>query len=291
VSRQVLVTGATGKTGRRLMELLRQGDVPAVAASREAAQDRVLFDWTDRGTWDGALHDVGAVYLVAPMAADDPGPLMIDFVERALALGADRFVLLSASVLEAGGPVMGQVHQWLSQSGTGWAVLRPSWFMENFSEGPHCATIRDERAIYSASGQGRVPFLSAEDIARAAAAALTMEDPPDSDFVLTGPELLSFDDAAQRIGRAIGETVTHRSLSFDERVARQVAHGLSEAHAQTVALGDLVIAENGEDRLTNALADLVSAPPVTFDDFAAENAWRWKPTEAASQRQPSSGAT
>lgn len=278
MSPHVLVTGATGKTGRRLMELLQQSDVPAVAASREVAEDRVLFDWTDRDTWDVALRDVQAVYVVAPMAADDPGRLMIDFVERAIGLGADRFVLLSASVLPAGGPVMGQVHQFLSQSAAGWAVLRPSWFMENFSEGPHCATIRDERAIYSASGHGRVPFISAEDIARAAAAALTVGIPPNSDFVLTGPELLSFDDVAQRISQAIGETVTHRSLTFEERVARQVANGLSEAHAQTVALGDLVIAENGEDRMTTGLAELVSAPPVTFDTFVAQNARRWNST-------------
>lgn len=278
MSPHVLVTGATGKTGRRLMELLQQSDVPAVAASREVAEDRVLFDWTDRDTWDVALRDVQAVYVVAPMAADDPGRLMIDFVERAIGLGADRFVLLSASVLPAGGPVMGQVHQFLSQSAAGWAVLRPSWFMENFSEGPHCATIRDERAIYSASGHGRVPFISAEDIARAAAAALTVGIPPNSDFVLTGPELLSFDDVAQRISQAIGQTVTHRSLTFEERVARQVANGLSEAHAQTVALGDLVIAENGEDRMTTGLAELVSAPPVTFDTFVAQNARRWNST-------------
>jgi ergot alkaloid biosynthesis protein len=278
VTERVLVTGATGKTGRRLMALLRDSGTPALAASRQVADDRVLFDWTDRSTWEGALHDVRTVYLVAPMAAGDPASLMIEFIEAATSLGAVRFVLLSASVLEAGGPAMGLVHQWLSESDAEWAVLRPSWFMENLSEGPHCATIRDERAIYTATGHGRVPFISAQDIARAAAAALTAQNSPHSDFVLTGPELLSYDEVAQRISGAIGETVTHHSLTFDEIVARQVANGLSEPHAQTLALGDLVIAENAEDRRTTGLAQLVSEPPVTFDQFVAENTRLWSPT-------------
>jgi len=259
------------------MALLRECGTPAMAASRQVADDRVLFDWTDRGTWEDALNDVRTVYLVAPMAAGDPASLMIEFIEAATSLGAVRFVLLSASVLEAGGPAMGQVHQWLSESDVEWAVLRPSWFMENLSEGPHCATIREERAIYTATGHGRVPFISARDIARAAAATLTAHDPPHSDFVLTGPELLSYDEVAQRISRAIGDNVTHHSLTFDEVVARQVANGLSEAHAQTLAFGDLVIAENGEDRRTAGLAQLVSEPPVTFDQFVADNVRFWSP--------------
>jgi ergot alkaloid biosynthesis protein len=272
---RVLVTGATGKTGRRLMTILRGSGTPAVAASRQVADERVFFDWTDRSTWDGALNDVRTVYLVAPMAADDPASLMIDFVETATSLGTVRFVLLSASVLEAGGPAMGQVHQRLSESAAEWAVLRPSWFMENLSEGPHYATIRDERAIYTATGHGRVPFISAHDIARAAAAALTAHDPPNSDFVLTGPELLSYGEVAQRISAAIGETVTHRSLTFDELVARHVANGLSEPLAQTLAFGDLVIAENAEDRTTTGLAQLVPEPPVAFDQFVADNTQLW----------------
>jgi len=272
---RVLITGATGKTGRRLLALLDELNISARAASRKPPAGGVHFDWTDRTTWDAALVDVSSVYLVAPMGADDAVSLMTEFIETAISRGAARFVLLSASPLEAGGLGMGQVHQWLAGSGTEWAVLRPSWFMENFSEGPHCTTIRDERAIYTATGHGRVPFISAHDIARGAAAALTAEDAPNSDFVLTGPDLLSYDEVARRISDAIGETVTHYPLTFDELVARHVAHGLIEPHAQSLAFMDLIIAEGAEDRITNGLAELVSEPPVTFDQFVANAAPSW----------------
>jgi len=225
---RVLVTGATGKTGRRLLTLLDERRVPAMAASREPPTGGIRFDWTDRTTWDAVLDGVSAIYLVAPMGADDAVSLMTEFIAMAIDRGVARFVLLSASSLDAGGPAMGQVHQWLQTSCVEWAVLRPSWFMENFSEGPHRATIREERAIYSATAHGRVPFISAHDIAAAAATALTAPVPPHADYVLTGPELLSYDEVAQRISAVIGETITHHSLTFDELVARHIANGLSE---------------------------------------------------------------
>jgi len=48
---QGLVTGATGKTGRRLLTLLDQRSVPAMAASREPPNGGIRFDWTNRTTW------------------------------------------------------------------------------------------------------------------------------------------------------------------------------------------------------------------------------------------------
>jgi ergot alkaloid biosynthesis protein len=271
----ILVTGATGKTGRRLVAALREQGAPTVGTSRQGGDGRVRFDWTDRSTWDGSLDGAVSAYLVAPMGVGDPASIMIEFTQTAITRGVVRFVLLSASLLEVGGPAMGQVHQWLAQSGAEWAVLQPSWFMENLSEGPHCVSIRDERAIYSAAGNGRVAFISADDIAKAAAAALMAEEAPNSDFILTGPEALSYDQVAERISSAIGRTVTHVPLSFDELVARHMASGLIESHAQTLAFMDLAIATGAEDRVTEDMKQLVAEPPVTFDTFVAEHVRSW----------------
>jgi uncharacterized protein YbjT (DUF2867 family) len=132
----ILVTGGTGKTGRRVVADLRGRHIPCVAASRSASGvGEVTFDWSDPVTWEYAIRDVDAAYLIAPMGMSDPASLMIQFIEVARLEGVRRFVLLSASILPAGGPAMGQVHQFLQSSGAEWAVLRPSWFMENDSGG------------------------------------------------------------------------------------------------------------------------------------------------------------
>lgn len=66
---------------------------------------------------------------------------------------------------------------------------------ENFccpGELQHTA-IKDESKIYSAAGDGRVPFVSADDIARVAFHALTDEKPHNTDHIILGPELLTYD--------------------------------------------------------------------------------------------------
>jgi len=276
MSRRILVTGGTGKTGSRLVEVLNRQGALAIPAARSVPPGGIRFDWADPTSWPSALNEVGAAYLVAPAGIGDPAEVMISFVETAIASGVERFVLLSGSPIEAGGPMVGKVHSWLQNSSAEWAVLRPSWFMENLSEGPHHPfTIRHERAIYTAAGDGRAGFISAWDIARAAAHALTSEQAPNADFILTGPEPLSYDDIAQRFSATLGVTITHRHLTFDELVARHVANGLTEVQAQTIAILDLVIADGAEDRITRHVEELTHCPPVSFDEFAGDNITTW----------------
>lgn len=274
----ILVTGGTGKTGRRLQALLQAQNVPCRIATRNADKrpSAIFFDWMQPESWGPALERTSAVYLVAPAAGGETARIMTAFIEQAVARGVRRFVLLSASLLPAGGPGPGQVHQWLQQNASEWAVLRPSWFMQNFSEGQHLATIRDEGAIYSATEDGRVPFISTEDIARAACAALTMRHAPNRDFVLTGPQAISYGDVAAQISLASGCPVVHRRISAPELAAAHRARGLPEAAAEILAAMDLAIASGAEDRVTQDVALLTGAGPIDFGTFAQANAHGWR---------------
>jgi uncharacterized protein YbjT (DUF2867 family) len=272
----VLVTGGTGKTGRRLAAQLRSCGVRARAASRHpVGDDDAVFDWNDQATWGPALAEMGSVYLVAP-AGGDPAPVLVDFCERALDTGVARLVLLSASLLEPGAPGMGQVHAWLAAEALDWAVLRPSWMLQNLSEGPHRATIRDSRLLETAAGDGRVPLIDAGDIAAVAVSLLTRSAAFNSDVVLTGPAPVSYDDVASTIGAALGEAVTHRRLTMDELSERHQERGLAREYADTLAFMDLLIESGAEDRVTDGVETLTGRPPVDLEQFVtgAVSAWQ-----------------
>jgi ergot alkaloid biosynthesis protein len=273
----VLVTGGTGKTGSRLVRELRECGVPHRVASRRtvAAEGATPFDWTRPESWDRALEGVASVYLVAPATAGDPAQTMIDFLRLAIARGASRFVLLSASLLPAGGPAMGKVHGWLRENAQEWTALRPSWFMQNFSEGQHLATIRNDDCIYSATGDGRVPFVSADDIAKAALVALTRESAFNADFILTSGRAIAYGEVAERIGKAVGRPISHRRLGVDELAARHLALGMAPLAARTLASMDLAIAAGAEDRVTDCVEFLTGRPPTAFEAFVEANAVRW----------------
>jgi festuclavine dehydrogenase len=81
-----------------------------------------------------ALSKIDRIYLVAPMAWDVG--MMNDFIDFAREKGVNKFLLLSASQSEAGGPSLGQVHAHLKKLGAQcevqWIVIRPTWFIGRF---------------------------------------------------------------------------------------------------------------------------------------------------------------
>ena len=269
----ILVTGATGNTGSRLIPRLTALGHPVRAAARRAPElpgvHAVSFDWHDPATHEAALQGAARLYLVPPAAEPDPAAVMLPFLERARAAGARRVVLLSSSALPAGGPGVGQVHGALPDLFDEWAVLRPSWFMQNFTDHhPHAESIRTDGVLLTATGSGRVGFIDAEDIAAVAVHALTDEPAPATDLVLTGPQTLSYDDIAALVTEVTGRPVRHRPLPCEQLRDRLAATMPTEFAALLAGL-DRAIADGAEDHVTDTVERLTGHPPRDFREFLA----------------------
>lgn len=228
----ILVTGGTGKVGLILTKLLEAASIPFLAASRfsSGVVHGVRFDWLDRDTWDEVFAatttkdqpPVIAVFLIAPSVVES-SPIMNDFVDLARdKYGVKRFVLLSATVIEAGGMAMGGTAGYLAELGEKgeieWGIMRPTWFqgmqcpwldglqirqhaddsmIDNWAEQDNLhKSIKAEGKCYSAAGDGKIPWVSKHDIAACAFCALTAEKPVNGDLIILGPELLSHSDVS-----------------------------------------------------------------------------------------------
>ncbi|WP_078988235.1 NAD(P)H-binding protein [Streptomyces sp. WM6372] len=267
-----LVIGATGTTGSRTVAQLVADGRRVKAAGRAATPlpgaEPVRFDWYDPATYGDALGGADRVYLVPPIGDPDPAAVMLPFLERARAAGVRRGVLLSSSAIPAGGPAVGMVHQALPGLFDEWAVLRPSWFMQNFTgTHAHADGIRADGAILTAAGTGRVGFVDAEDIAAVAVRALTDDRAPDADLVLTGPEALSHDEVAAILTEVTGRPVVHRQLTYDAMRERLAAVIPAEFAAMLAGM-DRAIAEGAEDRTTDTVERLTGRPPRGFREVA-----------------------
>ncbi|MFC8677961.1 MULTISPECIES: NmrA family NAD(P)-binding protein [Streptomyces] len=263
-----LVIGATGTTGSRTAAQLTAAGHRVKAASRRATPvadaEPVPFDWYDPATHAAALDGVDRVYLIPPLGDSHPAATMLPFLHQARTAGVHRAVLLSSSAIPEGGPAVGTVHQALPDLFGQWAVLRPSWFAQNFTgTHAHARSIRDEGIIWSATASGRVGFVDAEDIAAVAVRALTDEQAPNTDLVLTGPEALSHDDIAAVITEVTGRAVVHRRLSYEQMRDRLTTQVPVEFAAMLAGM-DRAIAEGAEDRITDTVQRLTGRPPRTF---------------------------
>ena len=270
----VLVTGSSGTTGSRVTAQLTARGVAVIAANRAgegpAGTMPRLFDWHDTTTHSGALAGVERMYLIPPIGDPDPSKVMVPFLELARRTGVRRVVLLSNAATPAGGPGPGIVHQAISEMFDQWAVLRPSWFMQNVTgEHPHARMIRHTSTIVTATGDHRVGFIDAGDIARVGVEALLAPEARNADLILTGPQALSYGDMASILSGTSGGEITHVAVAPEEVPARYEAIGVPARSAQFLAFMDMVIASGSQDWTTDTVERVTGTPPRTLGVFAA----------------------
>ncbi|RKS17113.1 uncharacterized protein YbjT (DUF2867 family) [Pseudomonas sp. WPR_5_2] len=199
----LLILGATGKTGRRIVKRLEAAGRNVRLGSRSATPP---FDWEDRSTWAAALEGVQAAYISFQPDIAVPGALetIQAFTDQAVNSGVGKLVLLSGrGEIEAQ-----QAERVVQNSGIDWTILRASWFCQNFSEGHFLEPIlQGELAL--PVGDIAEPFVDVEDIAEIAVAALTQPGHSGQLYELTGPRALTFAEAVAEIARA-----TDRDIGF-----------------------------------------------------------------------------
>ncbi|GAA3574347.1 NAD(P)H-binding protein [Amycolatopsis ultiminotia] len=263
----VLVLGSTGTTGSRVLRGLRDEGVPVRAATRNPVEPgQIRFDWTDPGTYGPALEGVSAVYVVPPLGAVAPGQLVEPFLAHA---PEARVVLLSSSAVDEHTPGLGELYR-LVRRQPGWAVLRPSWFMQNFTGDHLVARGAREGEIVTATGDGRVAFIDAHDIAAVAVRALLDPEPHNTEHLLTGPRALSYAEAAVLVTQRLGHPVTHRSVGTAEQIRRLADDGIPTAFAEVLAGLDEGIRAGAEDRVTTTVEQVTGRPARDFRTFAEE---------------------
>ena len=250
-----LVLGGTGKTGARLTRHLVAAGATARPASRtpsapSAGTQPVRFDWDDDSTWAAALDGVTGVYLVPPALRMDHPPLLAWFAEQALAAGAGRLVLLSARGVDAGpdNPLIAAERAVAAVAGDRLTVVRPAWFMQNFTEAFFAAGVASG-ALVAPTGDGAAPFVDADDIAAVAAAALTGDGHGGRTYELSGPAALTFAEAAQWVEGA-------------------EANGLPPTYAGMLG-GLFDVIRGGHDaHLSTGVQDALGRPPTSFATWA-----------------------
>lgn len=274
----VLVIGATGNTGAPVVAGLRGRGRRARAASRHpdpADADAVAFDWSDDATFAPALTDVRAVYLVAPAGAADPAPSVRPFLHLAAARGVRRVVLLSSSAVKRGEPGLGEIHALVTDLFAEPTVVRPSWFMQNFvGDHPLAESVRRTREIVTATGDGRLGFIDAADIAAVAVEALTVPAPVGEDLVLTGPESLSYSEAAAIISDILGRPVRHVDVTTAELARRLTAAGYTAEFSSMLAALDERIRIGEQDLVTTTVRDITGRTPTSLRHFLVGQASR-----------------
>jgi len=272
----ILVTGGTGKTGSILSRLLKEANQSVLIASRGGIAPHpykaVKFDWFDDKTFENpfkADSNIDRVYLVLPMVFDRLD-VVKPFVDVAISKGVKRFVLLTATVRNR----TMELQKYLSDIKVEYTELRPTWFQQNFGT-LFYHSIREQNEIFSVAKDGRIPFISAEDIAQAAYDALVSQKRPNKDYFIVGPELFSYDEVAELFTEILGRKITYRRISVDEGKKKYIGFGIDPEYAEWLAKNESEVASGTEEEAFNAEGNKKIVGKHTVREYIEANRDIW----------------
>ena len=269
----ILVTGATGRVGRHVVDglraagvtvraLVRTPDLAGLPADVELAQGDIY----DPDAVRRAATDVDAAFLLWPsFSSSGAAPIVAELPQRV--------VYLSALTASSGG-VWGEVEQLLVEAGKDWTFLRPSGFAVN---------AQTWAADFRAGDVVRLPFPHAgrsliheRDIAAVAVLALLDYKHSGQKYSLTGPEVLTQAEQVETIARAVGKHMRIEELPAAEARQAMLDLGADPTLADSsVAYWASLI--DSPEPVTTTVADLTGRPPLTFADWTREHAEEFLP--------------
>lgn len=283
----VLVTGATGTTGGALVHQLTDHDVMVRAGVHfrdsagdltDAADEIIEIDMNDPETLSPAFDGVDRAYLLTPFVPDQT-PLVENLVEAAVA--AEVTHLVRHSALGAGrtepphslAANHSMAEEIVTGAGVATTVVRPTSFMQNLFN--DAESVREQGTIYNPVGEP-VALVDARDVAAVAAAVLTGDGHDGEAYPVTGPEAITYADAAAALSEELGRDIEHVQVGMDDARGGMLDAGMPEDLVNLyVDLLEWYEAGGGAD-VHSTVEDLTGSPGRSIETFVADYAGQFE---------------
>jgi uncharacterized protein YbjT (DUF2867 family) len=275
----ILITTA-GKVGSEAARLLAERGEPVRVLARDPQKAAALAqagvqvaegDLEVPATIDAAMDGVSAVVLVSSAIPAQE----LNVVGSAVRAGAGHVVKITSKA-SADSPIarrrdQAAIENGLIASGLGYTLLRNNAYMQNFLM--LAPAIARTGSFGSSAGEGRVGMIDARDVAAVAAQiAVAPARYAGKTYWPTGPERLSYADAAAILSAVLGRLVTFHPLTFDEERQVMINAGVPEPIAQMNAQALSLFAQGDSDWVTGDVAAILGRPARTFEQFATDHA-------------------
>jgi NAD(P)H dehydrogenase (quinone) len=285
-----LVTGAAGHLGQAVINhLINTYKVPAnkiIATTREPAK---LANLAAKGVivreanFDDEAHLTKAFtgatrLLLISTSAMEPGVRLkqhTNAVRAAEKAGVGHVIYTSMPAPETSAVLFAPDHvgteKALANSKlAGWTVLRNNWYFENlFFSMPQALASGTQ---YSAAAQGKIAHIARDDLARAAAAALSSMETGKHTYTLSGAREYTTDDIAALVAKATGKALKVVHVPAEGLVQGMISAGLPQGMARMFASFDVNTAKGGLEGNASDYKALTGVEPDSFENWLKKNA-------------------
>lgn len=277
----ILMTGITGKTGSaaarlmagktKLRAIVRNPD--KAAEFKALGVELIAGDATDAAVVAKAAAGASKALLILPNNHEQT-TIEKRFIDTVKAAGVKHIVKMSSTEAtpDAKSPIPAghyAVETYLKASGVPWTLIKPNFFMQNLLGSGR--SIKANGTFAMPCGNGTTAMIDARDIGAALAAVMTGTGHEGQSYELTGPEVISFSQAAERIASVIGKPVRYIDQPMDE-FKRVLGQFLGDPwHRDAVCDLFAEIAEGGLNRTTDTYKKLVGRPPINLAQFVQDH--------------------
>lgn len=279
----IYVTNGGGHVSRTIVESLAKSGQPVrflVARAEDAgsaADTRtqiVVGDLLEPETIAPTLEGIDVAILLTRNTPDQV-EREVTFAETALASGVTRIVKISAfgadiNAEKGAKQTHGHAEEAIRRTGIPWTFVRPQFFMQNILW--FAGEIKARGTFTLPMKDGRIGMIDFRDIAAVAVHCATDASHSGRIYNLSGPELLSMRDVADKLSWAIGKAVRYNDVSGEEFRQLLVAMGWPEWHAEGVARSYVGMSEGASEVLTGDVKAILGRGATPFDKVARDYA-------------------
>ena len=275
---KVLVTGATGNTGSLLVPALLRAGVDVRILVRDEAKAKplkdlgaevVLGDLDKPETILPAVKNVDKIYLLT-WNGETQLQQAINVIDAAKKSGNPHIVRHSmwgsenSRIIKQGY----KIEEILKASGLPWTILKPTFYMQNTMMAAQ--TISSDGVIYWDMKDGKLGMIDVRDIADAAFAVITGKGHEGKEYILTGPEAISFNDVAKIFSNVLDTEIKYVSVPGEAALQSMVGMGLPEWIAKGYVELSEGFSENFANSTTRNVEILTGHPSRSFEQFASD---------------------
>lgn len=276
----ILITGATGTNGQELVRQLTAAGERVRALVRAPADATGLTgpnvelaagDFEKPETLEAALRDVDRAFLLTPLA-ERFVEWQSAFIKAAQRAGLKHLVKFSA--MGAGVPEIellrlhGQTDDLLRSSGLPFTILQPNSFYQNILSSVE--TIKTQGAFYWPLKNAALSTVDIRDISAIAVQALTRSGHEGQTYVITGPEALTFEQAAEKLSAVLGRTIQYVDVPLSAAADSMRKAGMSEWDVRVVSELLGYFASGAVAAVTETVPLLLGRPAISFEQFAKD---------------------
>ena len=284
----ILVTGSTGNVGSQVVKQLSllNGNIRAAVQSKNRADEvkntraqLVEMNFNRPETIRMAFEGVQKLFLLTPFVpnmveisinlVDEAKKAKVKHIVKQSVMGADLEADVGTMRLHR------QAEKIIEKSGIRYTFLRPNEYMQNFVNF-HSPSIKRNNAFYSPREDAKVSFVDVRDIAAVAVKALTDDGSDDKHnnktYLITGPEALSYYQAAEILSNATDKKISYVNVSDEEARGAMKETGMNDWLINAISELSDYFRKGYASQVSSAVEEITGKKPISFSQFAKDYA-------------------